>query len=147
MISRWDPFRDLSVLQDRINRMFNEQVSGKFPRSEMASDRTWAPVVDILETASDLIVRAEVPGMNREDIDIEVTSESLTIRGERKIEDGEKDSYIRVERPHGPFERSFTIGVPVQPDKVKASYRNGVLEIVIPKAEEVKPKKIAVSAE
>ncbi|MCX8053290.1 MAG: Hsp20/alpha crystallin family protein [Armatimonadetes bacterium] len=142
MISRWDPFRDLSVLQDRINRIFNEH-----SRLEEPGSRTWAPVVDILETSTDLVVRAEIPGVKREDIDVEVTSESLTIRGERKFDTENKDQYLRVERPYGPFQRSFSIGVPVQADKIRASYRDGVLEIVIPKAEEVTPKKIQISAE
>ncbi len=141
MINRWDPFRDLSVLQDRINRLFAEQ-----SRGEAASARTWAPVVDIMETESDLIVRAELPGLKQDDINIEVTSESLTLRGERKFDETAKDQYLRVERPYGPFQRSFTIGVPVQPDKVKATYKDGVLEVVIPKAEEVKPKKIQIEA-
>jgi HSP20 family protein len=143
MISRWDPFRDISVLQDRINRIFNESAG----RAENASSRMWSPVVDIMETQSDLVVRAELPGMSREDIDIEVTDESLTIRGERKFDEAVKDEYIRVERPYGPFQRSFSIGVPVQPDKVKANYRDGLLEVVIPKAEETKPKKIKINAE
>lgn len=143
MISRWDPFRDMTVLQDRINRLFNESAG----RTENTSSRTWSPVVDIIETESDLVVRAELPGMSREDIDIEVTGESLNIKGERKFDEAAKDSYIRVERPYGPFQRSFSIGVPVQPDKVKASYRDGMLEVIIPKAEEVKPKKIKVNAE
>lgn len=144
MISRWDPFRDLSILQDRINRLFNEQAS----RAEAEKgSRAWAPVVDILETDNDLVVRAEIPGVNKDDIDIEVTSESLSIRGERKCPDCDKEKFLRIERPYGPFERSFTIGVPVQADKVKATYRDGILEVVIPKAEEVKPKKIEVQAE
>jgi HSP20 family protein len=144
MIGRWDPFRDLSVLQDRINRVFNEQTSRM---ENEGTGRTWAPVVDILETENDLVVRAELPGMNREDIDIEVTAESLTVRGERKFTEGDKEKHIRVERPYGPFARSFTIGVPVQPDKVRATYHDGILEVMIPKAEEVKPKKIQINAE
>lgn len=145
MISRWDPFRDLSVLQDRINRIFTEQ-AGRH-EGESASSRTWAPVVDILETPTDLVVRAELPGLKREDIDVEVTSESLAIRGERKFDVEARDQYLRVERPYGPFQRSFSIGVPVQPDKVKATYKDGILEIVVPKAEEVTPKKIEIKAE
>jgi len=142
MISRWDPFRDLSVLQDRINRIFSEH-----SRAEEPGSRTWAPVVDILETPSDLIVRAEIPGAKREEIDVEVTAESLTIRGERKFDTENKDQYLRVERPYGPFQRSFSIGVPVQADKVKATYKDGILEIVVPKAEEVKPKKIQIDSD
>ena len=144
MISRWDPFRDLSALQDRINRVFNEQLN----RGEAeGTEKTWAPVVDILESESDLIVRAELPGIKREEIDVEVTSESLTIRGERKYDDQSKEKVLRVERAYGPFQRSFSIGVPVQPDKIKAAYRDGVLEIIVPKAEEVKPQKIAIESE
>lgn len=143
MINRWDPFRDLSVLQDRINRVFNEQVGRG---SEPALEKTWAPAVDILETENDLVVRAELPGLSRDSIDIEVTGESLTIRGERKFNEENKESYLRVERSYGPFQRSFTIGVPVQPDKVKATYYDGVLEITVPKAEEVRPKKIEINA-
>lgn len=142
MINRWDPFRDLSILQDKINRVFNEQVERG---SEPASNKAWAPAVDILETENDLVVRAELPGINRDDIDIEVTGESLTIRGERKFNEQDKEKYLRVERPYGPFQRSFTIGVPVQQDKVKATYRDGVLEVLVPKAEEVKPKKIEIN--
>ncbi len=143
LISRWDPFRDMSVLQDRINRVFNEHLTRE---GEAGAVRTWAPVVDIMETEADLVVQAELPGMKMSDIEVEVTSESLVIRGERKVDDSAKDAYIRVERPAGPFQRSFTIGVPVQPDKVKATYKEGILQISIPKAEEVKPKKIEISA-
>lgn len=144
MISRWDPFRELSTLQDRINRVFNEQLTrGEGERA----GKSWAPVVDILESESDLIVRAELPGVKREDVDVEVTGESLTVRGERKFDEASKDKFLRVERAYGTFERSFSIGVPVQPDKVKATFRDGVLEVVVPKAEEVKPKKIEIKAE
>lgn len=144
MISRWDPFREMSALQDRINRVFNEQIS----RGEAeGAEKSWAPVVDILEDNSDLIVRAELPGVCREDMDVEVTSEMLTISGERKFDDKSSDKYLRVERAYGPFKRSFSIGVPVQPDKIKASFKDGILEIVVPKAEEVKPKKIEINKE
>jgi len=144
MVTRWDPFRELSTLQDRINRVFNEQLT----RGESEkTGKAWAPVVDILESENDLIVRAEIPGVKREDIDVEVTAESLTVSGERKFDEESKDNYLRVERAYGPFTRSFSIGIPVQPDKVKAAYKDGVLEIVVPKAETVKPKKIEIKAE
>ncbi|MGQ9456499.1 MAG: Hsp20/alpha crystallin family protein [Armatimonadota bacterium] len=145
MMPRCDPFRDLSVLQDRINRIFNEhfgRIEGETPGT-----RQWAPMVDIMETPTDLIVRAEIPGVKREDVDVEVTPESLTIRGERKFDMENKDQYLRVERHYGPFQRSFSIGVPVQADKVKATYKDGILEITIPKAEEVTPKKVEIKAE
>ncbi len=145
MISRWDPFRDLSILQDRINRIFSEH-SGRHENDSPAG-RTWAPLVDILETPAELIVRAEIPGATREEIDVEVTAESLTIRGERKFNTESKDQYLRVERPYGPFQRSFSIGVPVQANKVKANYKDGILEVIVPKAQEVAPKKIPINSE
>lgn len=142
---RWDPFRDLAVLQEKVNKAFNEQFNQD--DIESVNTRTWAPVVDVLETASDLIVRAEIPGMEKDAIDIEVTNEQLSFKGERRIPESETDRYVRMERPYGPFQRTFSIGVPVQSDKVKASYKDGVLEIIIPKTEEVKPKKIAINVE
>lgn len=142
---RWDPFRDLAVLQEKVNKAFNEQFNQD--GIEAVNTRTWAPVVDVLETTSDLIVRAEVPGMEKDAIDIEVTNEQLSIKGERRIPESDTDRYVRMERPYGPFQRTFSIGVPVQSDKVKASYKDGVLEIIIPKTEEVKPKKIAINVE
>lgn len=142
---RWDPFMDLAVLQEKVNRAFNEQISQEGP--EAANTRAWGPVVDVLETATDVIVRAELPGIDKEAIDIEVTSDQLSIKGERKVAEEDRDKYVRMERPYGPFQRSFSIGVPVQHDKVRASYKDGVLEIRIPKVEEVKPKKIDIAAD
>ena len=142
---RWDPFRDLAVLQEKVNRAFNEQISQDGP--EAVNTRSWAPVVDVLETEADVIVRADLPGLQKDAIDIEVTSEQLSIRGERKIAESDTDKYVRMERPYGPFQRTFSIGVPVQPDKVQATYKDGILEIIIPKTEEVKPKKITINVE
>lgn len=140
VIARWDPFRDLEDLQERVNRIFQERMS----RSE-SGGRTWAPVVDAYEDESNIVLRAELPGMKREDIDIEVTQDSLTIRGERKLEADENKNYVRVERPYGPFARTFAINIPIDSAKVKAGYRDGILEITVPKAEETRPKKIEVS--
>lgn len=142
---RWDPFRDLAVLQEKVNRAFSEQFSRD--DVESANQRTWAPVVDVLETTTDLVVRAEIPGMEKDSIDIEVTDEQLSFKGERRVVESDTDRYIRLERPYGPFQRTFSIGVPVQTDKVKASYKDGILEIVIPKTEEVLPKKISIDVE
>lgn len=148
MISKWDPFRDLAELQDRINRIFEDRVTRR-QEGEPISERTWAPPVDIYEDESQLVVRAELPGLKREDIDIQVTTESLVISGERKLEEagGKELNYIRIERPYGPFRRTFSISVPVKPGETKASYKEGLLEIVIPKAEEAQPKKIQVEVD
>lgn len=148
MISKWDPFRDLAELQDRINRIFEDRVTRR-QEGEPISERTWAPPVDIYEDETQLVVRAELPGLKREDIDIQVTTESLVISGERKMEQlgAQEPNYIRIERPYGPFRRTFSISVPVKPGETKASYKEGLLEIVIPKAEEAQPKKIQVDVD
>ena len=103
--------------------------------------------MDIFEDQNEIVVKAELPGLKQEDIDIELTGDTLTIKGERKFEDTQrKDNYVRVERSYGHFQRSFTIGVPVQHDDVKASYKDGVLEVHLPKSEATKPKKVQVTA-
>ena len=103
--------------------------------------------MDIFEDQNEIVVKAELPGIKQEDIDIELTGDTLTIKGERKFEDTQrKDNYVRVERAYGQFQRSFTIGVPVQNDAVKASYKDGLLEVHLPKSEATKPKKVKVAA-
>jgi len=142
VIARWDPFRELEELQERVNRIFQERMG----RAE-AGERTWAPVVDVYEDENVVVLRAELPGMKREDIDIQVTQDSLTIGGERNFPTDEKKNYVRVERPYGPFARTFAINMPVKSEAVKANYKDGILEITVPKAEETKPKKVQVSVE
>jgi HSP20 family protein len=142
VIARWDPFRELEELQERVNRVFQDRMS----RSE-ARERTWAPVVDVYEDETSVVVRAELPGMKREDISIEVTQESLTIGGDRKFEPDESRKYVRMERPYGPFARTFAINIPIRTGEVKASYKDGILEVVVPKSEDTKPKKVEVSGE
>ncbi|MCW3060091.1 MAG: Heat shock protein Hsp20 [Capsulimonas sp.] len=145
-IVRFDPFEDLGRLQREVNRLFEDN-SRTSRGTETTAARTWAPSVDILEDGSEIIVIADLPGLRQEDIDIELTGETLTIKGERKFEDTQrKDRYVRVERSYGTFQRSFTIGVPIQNDAVKASYKDGILEVHLPKSEETKPKKVQVSA-
>ncbi|MBP6965569.1 MAG: Hsp20/alpha crystallin family protein [Armatimonadetes bacterium] len=143
---RWDPFRDLESLQEDVNRLFQESMAR--PRREAPAARVWAPPVDVVEDDDKIVVKAELPGMKREDIDIELSGEQLTIRGERKFESEEKkDNYVRIERAYGQFQRTFTIGVPVKSDQVKAAYKDGILEVTIPKSEEIKPKKVDVTVE
>ncbi len=136
-----DPFDTLMRLQDVFNPRTHQ------PR-EHVSARVWSPTVDVYEDTDAIVIKADLPGMKQEDIDIEMNGDMLTIRGERKFEDEERrDNYVRVERQYGTFQRTFTIGVPIEPNKVKATYRNGILELNIPKAEAVKPKKVQVSTE
>jgi HSP20 family protein len=101
--------------------------------------------VDVREDENEVIVHAELPGVKQEDIDIEVTGDTLTLRGERKFEETDKrKNYVRVERTYGSFQRAFSIGVPIENDKVTAGFKDGVLEIHLPKSEAIKPKKITV---
>ena len=142
---RFDPLREMERLHSDLNRLF-EGASASEGRTENAP-RTWAPAVDVAETEEALIVRAELPGMAREDIDIELSGETLTLRGERKFEsEMKKDHYVRIERRYGNFSRSFTLATPIQADKVSASYRDGILEIVLPKSEDTRPRKVQVVA-
>ena len=144
-IVRFDPFEDLTRLQREVNRLFED--NGRPGRSaEPASTRAWAPVVDIFEDQNEIVVKAELPGIRQEDIDIELTGDTLTIKGQRKFEDtARKDNYVRIERAYGQFQRAFTIGVPVQNEAVTAGYKDGVLEVHLPKSEATKPKKVKVS--
>lgn len=149
-IVRFDPFEDMARLQREVNRLFETSDRGSGLRhgdAEHASTRIWAPAVDIAEDPEEIVLKAELPGLKQEDIDIELSGDTLTIKGERKFDDTErKDSYIRIERAYGMFQRSFTISVPVQDDAVSASYKDGVLEVHLPKSEAARPKKVTVSA-
>lgn len=140
--------------QELFNRFFDfdRNVRGWVPfapaQGENHTEQTWAPRVDIRETSEGFTFQFDLPGLKQEEIDIEFKEDNLTVRGERKLEQEEKrEGYVRTERYHGKFQRSFTLKAPVDGDRVTATYRNGVLEIVLPKAEAVKPKKIAVIAE
>ena len=147
-IVRFDPFEDMARLQREVNRLFDDssRPTGR-GGGELAPARTWAPAVDIFEDREGITVRADLPGLRLEDIDIELTGDTLTLKGERKFEDTQrKDGYVHVERAYGQFRRTFTIGSPVRSDAVKASYKDGILEVYLPKSEETKPKKVQVSA-
>ena len=143
-ISRFEPFRGLS-LQDQFNRLFNES----FDRSwDEASLTTWAPAVDIFETEQELVVKADLPDIKPEELDIRVENNILTIRGERKFEKKvEEKNYLRVERSYGSFSRSFSLANTVKTEAIKAEYKNGVLTLTVPKREEAKPKQIKVSVD
>jgi Molecular chaperone (small heat shock protein) len=147
-IVRFDPFREMDRLQNEVNRLFEGYTSMPGDRSSSGlSNRLWSPAVDVAENENEIILRAEIPGMKQDDIDIELTGDTLTLRGERKFENEErKENFVRVERSYGRFQRSFTLGVPVQHEKVSATYRDGLLEIHLPKSEETKPRKVQVTS-
>jgi HSP20 family protein len=143
---RWDPFRDLTSIQDEMNQMF-DRVFGRRGTSREGglSSGTWAPAVDISERKDAYVVSAEVPGIRPEDLDVTLEDGLLTIQGERRMEEESSDQqYHRVERRFGSFRRSITLPSQVRADAIEASYADGVLQVVVPKAESAKPKKINV---
>ena len=143
-IVRWDPFRDLISIQDRMNRLF-EQTLARTREEEGIAASTWMPAVDIYETPDQVVMKAELPGLTREDIEINVRDNTLSLRGQRKFEkDVKEENYLRIERAYGSFQRSFTLPVTIQQDKIKAVFRDGVLEMSLPKAEEARPKQIKI---
>ena len=138
---RWTPMRNLVSINSEIDRFFND-----FGMNFRESDTIWRPTVDLSETENGYEVKAELPGMKKEDINVELKDHVLTLTGEKKHEEkDEKKNYHRIERTYGKFQRSFRLPTEVKNDEIKARYRNGVLTIDIPKAEEVKPKEITVS--
>ncbi len=146
-ITRYDPFRDLRTLQDEVNRLFSTNLSGSFGDEGIARG-AWTPNVDIYENKDQIVLEAELPGMNREDFELTVENNVLTLRGERRFEKrDETDNYHRVERAYGSFSRSFTLPQTVSGEGATAEYRNGVLRVTLHKREEVKARRIQISGE
>lgn len=143
-IIRWDPFRDIITLREKMNRLFEDAVTARGEEKEMISS-TWAPSVDIYETENEIVLTAEVPGIDEKDIDIKIENNTLSLQGERKFEkETKEENYHRIERSYGSFFRSFTIPHNVDQDKIEAEHEGGVLRVVMPKKPESKPKKVKV---
>ena len=144
-VVRWDPFRDLNALQDRMNRLFEDAGRG-LRGDEPSATTTWSPAVDIYETEGNIVVKAELPGLERKDITLNLEKNILTIRGERRFEkEAKDDNYHRIERSYGAFSRSFSIPTTVNDDKISADYKDGVLTVTLPKKEQAKPKQIQIA--
>jgi HSP20 family protein len=149
-VELWRPFGasmdrwgNASDIQGEVNRLFDNF----FGRSTAAgtANRSWAPVVDLYETKDDLVLAMELPGVSDKDVTVSITGDLLSLKGERRFEhDVKEQQLLHVERAYGKFERLVQLPIPVQADKVKASYRDGVLEVRLPKTEEIKPKEIKV---
>lgn len=149
-LRKWEPVRDFTRLQEKLNRVFEENL--RFVRARIPGAKPvtgiWSPPVDIYETDESIVVKAEVPGMRIEDIQIKVKDSTLGIRGERKFVKAEKDENCHlVERLYGSFSRNFSLPVAVDQSKAKATYQHGVLEVVLPKRGETKPRSIKVETE
>ncbi|MCI0413312.1 Hsp20/alpha crystallin family protein [bacterium] len=143
-LERYRPFRSIDMFpefNDLVSRLFDDQVFN------VGRPQTWVPTSDIHETEDQVKIHLDLPGMSRENLDIQLTdSNTLTIRGERKFEEVDKAKYHRVERFYGNFTRSFVLPTNVDTDKITATFKDGVLEISLPKAESAKPRKITIKS-
>ncbi|MFP3981594.1 MAG: Hsp20/alpha crystallin family protein [Desulfobacterales bacterium] len=143
-ITRWNPWTTLPTLQDRINRVFDDM----FPTTEGREDMglfEWRPMVDTYEKDDHIVIKAELPGVKKDDISIDVNNNVLSIKGERKDEEKvDEENYYRQERFYGKFQRAFTLPDNVDTDNIEANYNEGVLEVKVPKTEESKTRKIEV---
>lgn len=143
-IVRWDPFREVASLQNRLNSLFQDYSRGQGD-DEVLSAASFAPPVDIYEDDQRLVLKLEVPGVKQDDIDIQVEGRTLTVRGERKFDREEKqENFHRVEHRYGTFARSFTLPNSVDAENVKATYDAGVLQLEFPKKAEAKPRQIKI---
>jgi HSP20 family protein len=143
VLAVWEPFRDLRTIDDEMNRLF----SSFWPNGdrELATAGPWAPAADLYEDKDQIIVKLELPGVRKEDVSISLTEDTLTIKGERKSEKEEtRENYYRLEGNYGSFLRMIELPRPVKSDAVKAEYRDGILKIVLPKAEESKTREIKI---
>jgi HSP20 family protein len=145
-MDRWDLFRNIGNIQGEVNRLV-EAFSGRTMPATGSQGRPWMPPVDMHETSDALVLRLELPGMNEKDVAVSMTGDFLTIKGERRWDadpENKDQRFLHVERAYGPFERLIQLPMAVQSDKVKAAYRDGVLEITLPKAEELRPREIKI---
>jgi HSP20 family protein len=144
-LARWDPFVDLLSLQDDMNRLFREFFGRRGGRLAKGDSSIWFPALDMEETKDEIIVKAELPGIHKEEISLQVQADTLTLSGVRKSESETKDKTIHlVERSYGKFQRSIALPCKVDATRAKAVYEDGVLTVRLPKQEEVKPKEIAI---
>jgi HSP20 family protein len=141
-----DPEGESQSFQDEMNRLFNQFFQGGTGEEAGWGGRTWTPPVDIYETDEALILKAELPGVSKNDVSIEIHQNTLVLRGQRRHEaEVKEDRYHRVERAYGSFQRSFMLPTLVDQEHVRATYRDGVLELRLPKSEATKPKRVAIT--
>jgi HSP20 family protein len=144
-LTRFDPFRDLAALQDRMNRLFNDSLQGRSQDEAMLHRGAWTPAVDIYETDGALVLKAELPDIKREDIDVNIENNMLTLRGERRIDhEVKQEQFHRIERAYGAFVRQFSLPTTVDAARIGAEYKNGVLTVTLPLREEAKPRSIKI---
>lgn len=132
-VRKWDPLRDLLTLQERMNRLFEESFAGRLEEEALVGSGTWAPLADAYETPEGFVVLVELPGVEQDDVEVQVDGDELVVKGQRRSLGGKPDRFHRMERSHGPFLRSFKLGEDVDPERVTAQMRDGVLRLELPK--------------
>jgi len=143
---KWEPFRDLMAMQDRMTRLFDETLSRIW--KEETPGGVWSPLVDILETENEVILKVDLPEVNQNEIDIRAEENALMIQGERRfVKEAPDANYLKIERPYGTFQRTFAIPRGIDQEKIKASYKDGVLRVVLPKREVLHLKKIMLEGD
>ena len=144
-LTRWDPFRDLVSLQERMNRLFEDSMARSNTTDQEMGMGAWTPAVDIYETPEEIVLRADLPGVSQKDIDLRIESNTLTLRGERRfMKEAKEEDYHRIERSYGTFSRSFQLPGSIDQTGIRAGHTEGVLEVHLPKREDTKPKQIKV---
>ena len=145
-IIRWEPARELQSIQQEMNRLFGSFFDAPVTPGNGGGQRRWIPAMDLVEEGKDYVLRADLPGLSEKDVSVEVEDNVLTVSGERGTEHEErKGGFRRVERASGSFSRSLTLPDGIEADSVKATFDNGVLEVHIPKPEQHKPRRVAIS--
>lgn len=146
-IVRWEPFRDLISLQERMNRLFDESFRSRSgSESEDWVSGAWTPAVDIFEQDGNIVLKAELPGVDPKDVEVRVENNVLSLRGERNIDhEVKRENFHRMERSYGTFSRLFTLPTIVDTSKIKAEYKDGVLRVALPQREDAKPKQISIN--
>ena len=146
-VTPWKPFRELERVRREMDRLWDSFFEEK-PTRRGEEVGEWLPSLDVAETENDIVVRAEIPGIDPKDIDISLANDLLTIKGEKKQEkEGKEENYHLIERSYGSFTRSVRLPGEVQSDKISASYKNGILKVTLPKSEEAKKKEIKIKVE
>ncbi len=144
-LTRWDPFRDLVSLQERMNKLFEDSLARSNAADQELTSGAWTPAVDIYETPEEIVLRADLPGVGPGDVDLRIENNTLTLRGERKfLKEATEEDYHRIERSYGTFSRSFQLPGSVDQGAIKAGQRDGVLEVHMPKRPDTRPQQIKV---
>ena len=142
-IVKWEPFRDLMVMQDRMTRLFDETLSRVW--KEDVPRGVWSPPVDILERGNEIVLKIDLPEVSQSEIDIKVEENTLIVQGERKFKKTtSQENYLQIERPYGTFRRAFSIPREIDAGGIRASYKDGVLQVVLPRKEEASPRRVVV---